>query len=832
MGTKESYVQRLLRSLAVAGLASAIILPTNPLGRAALVNAPGKSSNSVASLQHLELRTRMRGAHDVLPLTFEKNVGQSDSQTKFLARGQGHTFYFTDADTLLIAESSNDQDRLSTARGSRSLPRMKLLGASSQAEIVGVDESPGKSNYFIGDDPKRWLADVPTYAAISRRGVYPGIDVIYHGNRTEIEYDFVIAPGADAGLIKIATEGTESLRLAADGDLVLQTTNGEIRQHKPVVYQEVGGMHISISCRYLLEGNEVGFDLGNYDPCLPLVIDPVLSYSTYLGGSTRDEGNGIAVDSMGNVYVAGYTNSANFPMVTTSQVARGDCSPCGNVFVTKLNATGTASVYTTILGGSHAEVATGITVDSSGNAYVIGNTFSRDFPTTAGAFQKAQKGPTDVFVAKLNATGNGLIYSTFIGGSSDDGGSSIAVDSLGNASITGSTYSSDFPTTPDAFQSSRGAAEPSFSDAFVTKLNPEGTELIFSTYLSGRGNNRGTSIASDPSGNVYVTGKAGAGFPTTVGVFQPNLQGGNDAFVAKLSSPDGALVYSTYLGGSSGLPDGVPCAGCVGCCPFGEVGSGIAVDSVGNAYVTGGTSSDDFPSTAGAFRADLNSTSTLFVTKLNPGGTALIYSAMGIGGTAIALDSSGSAYVMGTTTLDTIPVLSAFQRRRKGGTDAYIAKLDSTGSTLVYASYLGGSEDDFGNAIAVDAYGNAYVTGNTVSVNFRTRNALQANYGGLSGGTGSEVGDAFVAKIALPRIIAASVRGRKLFVIGENFDEGAAILVDGQEQKTLNDEQTPDARLIGKKAGRKILPGQRVILQVRNSDSTLSAEFSFTRPLD
>jgi hypothetical protein len=797
---------------------------------------------------------KVKSIYDQLPLALEANHGQIDPEVKFFSSGGVFILQLGSGGALLTfpADKNRDAEHALNSKAINHSLRLELKGANPAPEIIGEERLQSLTNYFVGSDPQHWQPAVDNYGKVRYKNAYPGIDVVYYGNQLTLEYDFIVSPGAVYRDIVMSFAGAESIAVDRTGALVLHTPLGEIRQHKPIAYQEVNGFRIDVASRYVIldetvsndcehsdqhelnrPGSLVRFDVDQYDPALPLVIDPVLSYSSYLGGNTRDEASAVAVDSSGNVYIAGYTNSTNFPMITKSQVSSGDCPPCGNVFVTKINSSGTAVVYTTIVGGSLSEDAKGISVDSLGNAYISGYTFSQDFPVTDGAFQthkRSAQDSVDIFVTKLNPSGNNLVFSTYLGGSRNNQATAIAVTPAGDSYITGYTYSDDFPTTPNAFQASRGGNNPFYSDAFVTKLNPHGSGLSYSTYLGGSGMDRGNSIAVDSSGNAYVTGKAGAGYPTTVGAFQPEMRGGNDAFVTKLRSEDGALVYSTYLGGTSGLPDGVVCP--PENCPFGDEGLGIALDSLGNVYVTGATSSDDFPSTQGSFNADLKSSSTLFVAKVNVEGNALVYSAIGIGGVSVAVDQTGSAYVTGTTLLDTIPILNAFQSKRKGGVDAYVAKLEPNGSVLNYCSYLGGGGNDFASAIAVDAYGNAYVTGYTASENFKLRNAFQPIFGGQSGGTGSVNGDAFVAKIALPRIINVSVSGKKLFVTGENFDDGAVILVNGQKQKTANDEQRPDSLLIGKKAARQILPGQSVDLQVRNSDGTLSAEFVFKRPIE
>jgi hypothetical protein len=537
----------------------------------------------------------------------------------------------------------------------------------------------------------------------------------------------------------------------AQGDLVLQTTVGPIRQRKPVIYQEVDGVRKDIPGGYVLKGeHQVGFKLAAYDASQALVIDPVLSYSTYLGGSGEDRDPAIAVDAAGNAYVTGHTESTDFPTTAGAFQTTFGGGPFngGDAFVTKLNATGSALVYSTYLGGSGGDSGRGIAVDTAGNAYVTGYTASTNFPTTAGAFQTTRGGfLMDAFVTKLNPTGSALVYSTLLGGSDLDSGEGIVVDAAGNAYVAGGTSSTDFPTTAGAFQTTFGGGANQGGDAFVTELNPTGSALVYSTYLGGSGGDSAASIAVDADGNAYVTGRTlSTNFPTTAAAFQPTFGGGvccgGDAFVTKLNPTGSApLVYSTYLGGSDY-----------------DIGTGIALDTLGNAYVTGTTLSTDFPTTAGAFQATYGGGGDAFVTKLNPTGWALYSTYLGgsggDSGRGIAVDAAGNAYVTGSTTSTNFPTTAgALQTTFTGGvspyggyfTDAFVTQLNPTGSApLVYSTYLGGGGDDVGNAIALDTLPNpnVYVTGYTFSPNFPiTTGAFQTMH------VGGDRLDVFVAKI-------------------------------------------------------------------------------------
>src|SRR2546425_1653009 len=460
-----------------------------------------------------------------LPLSFEANHGQTDRQVKFLSRGSGYSLFLTSNETVLSLSKPAmpaAQHRIDTVAMGQEVAenkaitttvlRMRLVGANPAAEISGLEELPGKSNYFIGNDPKEWRTNVPNYARVKYRNVYPGVDLLYYGNQRQLEYDFVVRPGADPSRIVLGVQGADRLEVDAQGDLVLDTAVGPIHQRKPVIYQEIDGDKKEIAGAYVLTGrHQVGFRVAAYDASQPLVIDPVLVYSTFLGGSGLDQGFGIAVDATGNAYVTGVTVSIPFPTVTGAfQTTSGGSQ---DVFVTKLNPAGSALVYSTYIGGSGDDGGLGIAVDSLGNAYVTGFTTSTNFPTTVAAFQTTLRGLSAAFVTKLNPTGSGLVYSTYLGGSSHDpgvgfdggpspeNGRGIAVDSLGNAYVLGRTHSSDFPTTPGAFQTNIGGCR----NAYVTIDGLTGSTGIYSTYLGGSDMDKDFGIAVDALFNAYVT---------------------------------------------------------------------------------------------------------------------------------------------------------------------------------------------------------------------------------------------------------------------------------------------------------------------------------------
>ena len=680
-----------------------------------------------------------------LPLTFEANQGQTDARVDFLARGQGYTLFLTPNEAVFALTAQRGGSKRSgngrepdAPQSSGSVMRMQLVGGASDPEVQGLEELPGKIHYFRGNDPAHWRTNVRAYQRVKYTSVYPGVDLIYYGRPQQLEYDFIVAPGADPSAIELAFTGVAETTVNARGDLELRTTGGPLRFQRPVIYQSDGERRLIVDGEYVRKSPRViGFRVGAYDRTRPLIVDPVLSYSTYLGGSHSDEGGGIAVDAQGAAYVTGFTASSDFPTANALQPTHGNdpvTPTSGDALVAKLTPDGMALAYATYLGGNDEDNGFGIAVDSSGAAYISGSTRSTDFPT-ARALQVAKNGGVDAFVAKLSADGSQLIYSTYLGGSNDErlpvqgfGRVAIAVDSAGAAYVAGTTLSPDFPTT-DAFQPECVGA---LVNAFVAKLTPDGSALAYSTFLGGSSRDGGEAIAVDALGAAYVTGVTeSTDFPTANPV-QSFMSGGSDAFVAKLA-PDGrSLIYSTHLGGSST-----------------DLGLGIATDLGGAAYVTGVTLSSDFPKVNPlrpvAGRA--------FVVKLPPEGGALMY-ATPLGGSvfeeglSITVDTAGAAYVSGWTASPDFPTIDPVQAVFGGSSDVFVAKLRPDGAALVYSTYLGGSDvDGFGGAvIAIDLAGAAYVAGTTTSPDFPTVRPLQANLAGLPG-SGLILRDAFVAKL-------------------------------------------------------------------------------------
>ena len=694
--------------------------------------------------------------YGALPLSFELNQGQTNPQVRFLARSGGYVLFLTATEAVMALhnpaahkkgkenrESRNGTDDKESgknvAQPPRRIVRMKLEGANPDPRIEGLEQLPTTSNYFAGADPAAWHTNVASFTRVRYTQIYPGIDMVYYGNQRRLEYDFVVAPGCNPDIIKMAFGGINDFEIDRMGDLLLRTEQGNIRQSKPVAYQEANGVREEVSVSYVPIGvKRVGFHVGAYDHTRPLIIDPVLTYSTYLGGSGFDQGYAIAIDSLGNAYVTGQTAAIDFPITPGAfQTNYGG----GDAFVAKLNPSGSALVYSTYLNGASGN---GIAVDSAGNAYVTGDAGTTNFPTTAGAFQTSPMG-FDTFVTKLNAAGSALVYSARFGGNLDDFGRGIALDSAGAAYITGWTVcrsaNCTFPTV-NAFQPTYAGGN---NDAFVVKINSNGSALVYSTYLGGGKiingeNDWGEAIAVDSAGSAYVTGYTfSPDFPVTANAFD-TARAGLDAFITKFT-PDGAsLVYSTFLGGAGR-----------------EQGQGIAVDADGNAYVTGITESSDspftsvnegFPVTPGAFQ--IKGSFDAFVSKLNATGSALVFSTY-LGGSAgvdrgwaIALDGSGNAYVTGDTASSNFPISNSIQATYGGGSsDAFVTKLNATGSGLVYSTFLGGNLTDEGRGLAANRSGDAHVTGNTSSGNFPTANPVQVN----NGGGINNHDDAFVLKI-------------------------------------------------------------------------------------
>ncbi len=707
-----------------------------------------------------------------------------------MARGNGYTVFLTSGDAVLsIASGARSSSRPKEVMEHR-LPgyslktkklirrrqpltdrkpasvaslRMHLLDGNDHALIAGEGLLASQVNYFIGNDPHKWFKGISEYARVSYKDVYPGVDLAYHGHENQLEFDFIVAPGADPNPISVSFNGASRTSTDEAGNLALTTAVGDLMLHKPVAYQEHDGIRTPVEAKFVLQSNHVRFELGSYDRNRQLVIDPQLSYASYLGGNAEDAGFGVAVDGSLSSYVTGHSNS-------TSGFPGGNPSNGGfDAFVLKINADGSRG-YTTFVGGSGDELGTSIAVESAGAAYVAGITTSTDFPATGGAQSTAGSpsgstcpgggsgsGPcTDAFAFKLDATG-ALVYGTYLGGNDFDDAYGIAIDGSGHAYVTGDTYSANFPTANALFASlNNGAGVNGSSDGFAAEISADGSSFVYSTYLGGTLTDASNAIAVDSSGNAYVAGET---FSPDFDVTNSSVCGtdGNcnfdgsfyyfDAFVTKISPLGASIAYSTFLGGSSD-----------------DSAFGIAIDGADNVYITGYTTDDnpaaatgDFPVTGGVFQqnygggsGNANAGSNGFVAKIIPSTNTLSYSSYLGGSTAdvgigIGVDSSNpaNAYITGTTLSTDFPVVGSFQATLSGNSDAFVSEVNPTATGLTYSSYLGGTGDEnfdasnssfYGGAIAVEATsGTVHLTGSTTSsagFPVTAGTAIQSSYGG------------------------------------------------------------------------------------------------------
>ncbi len=761
MSLLSSPVRRLV-SLALVLVTVCSVLTSGLLkAPAAAASAAGGPERPAPADATEAVRARAARAYGELPLQFEGNRGQADPRFDFVTRAGGYSALLSSTEAVFAL---HDSDASRTAALS-----MRIVGAK-RVPATGEEKQPGRVNYFKGGVTGKRVTNVPTYSRVSYRSVYKGVDLVYYGNGRALEYDFRVAPGADSGRIMLEFGGHDRLEVEAAGDLLISKGSSSVRMHAPVLYQEADGARRPVAGRYVRAGaNRVGFEVGEYDRTRPLVIDPVLGYSSFLGGANGDRGFDIQVDAAGNAYVTGSTFSPNFPTTAGAiQKQFGSTDFSSDAFVTKINASGTAA-FSTYLGGSKSDFVRTFALGPGGILYLTGGTSSTDFPTTAGAYKTATT-EHDFFVTKLSAAGDALLYSTYFGA----GGiqtAHIAVDAAGDIYLAGVTSRfRGFPITADAFQKTQptfvGTNFLSSDSGFVSKLHPGGggaSDLVYSSYLGGNGGEYGGWIKVGPGGFVYVAGvTASTDFPTTADAVQPapsttdaaarNAAGLSDVFLVKMDlriPGAGGLVYSTYLGGAGN-----------------ETSEGMVLDRAGNVYLAGRTTSGDFPTTRNALQPSPAGAADAYVAKLNlsrAGKAGLIYSTY-LGGSAddsggdIAVDAAGNAYVTGDTRSTNLPVtVGAFQPSIGGisdvfnapGGDAFVAKLNAAGTALVYFSYLGGSGGDGAGGIALDPKGNAYITGYTFSNNFPlSANALQATHGGSF--------DAYVARVDNPSSFAAA----------------------------------------------------------------------------
>jgi MYXO-CTERM domain-containing protein len=619
-------------------------------------------------------------------LAFEANLGQFEPEVQFAARGAGYALWLTGGGATL------------------SLANDLVLGLSVRgkaAALVPSQRLVARASYFRGNDPSTWVTGAPRFASVAYVGAGSGIDLVYRGDEGRLEYDFIVASGASVDDAVLDVTGADGLSVDSDGALLLGTRQGVLRQLPPVVYQDgLDGSRQRIAGAYrILDATRVAFTVGAYDPSRRLVIDPVLLYGTYLGGSSFDQANAVALDASGDVYVAGFTSSPNFP--TTRGAAQGKIGGSIDAFVAELDPTGKTLLYATYLGGMLEDSAKAIAVDASGNAFITGQTQSTDFPTAGRPYQPANAGAGNAFVAKLARNGESLVYSTYLGGMGFDSAAAIALDSLGDAYVAGYTQSPDFPTM-NPFESSLMGAQ----NAFLAELSPDGSSLLAGTYFGGEVDDAANALTLDASGDVWVAGYTqstwqSSDFPNKH-PFQENLAGPQNAFVAEFSAGVGALDAMTLLGGS-----------------VQDSANALAVDATGNVYLAGATSSPDFP-TAEAFHATLEGSEDAFVTKLSNDLSSLVYSTFlgGSGddvGAALGVAPSGEAFVAGQTGSSNFPLVGAFQTSNEAASspqgNAFLSIFEASGRRLAGSTYLGGTGGASAHALALTGTSTVWVAG-------------------------------------------------------------------------------------------------------------------------
>ena len=743
----------LTASCGIAGLAAVLAFGLSMPGNRTLRRAPQHHNGSLqakvvatpsqASVQKVGVLNH----YGQLPLAFEPANTASNSDAKYLTRGSGYALFLANQQAVLELRGPSK---------SASIVRMELAGANKTAAFSALEPLPGKSNYFIGNDPAKWRTNVPQYRKVLESNVYAGVDLIYYGTQGKLEYDFDVAPGADPSVIQLAFHAAAGPRIDAQGELILTSASGEVRLRKPVAYQEVAGERRPVAVSYTKKGRDrITFQVAEYNSSLPLVIDPILIYSTYLGGSNIDTANGIAVAPDNTAFIAGSTFSTDFPTVHALQAnAGGGPDFPQDAFVAKISSDGSTLLYATYLGGENQDAANGIAVDNFGDAYVVGYTLSPHFPVLTGSFETLCGGDgqcgqkfsggflvSNAFVSELNPAGSALIYSTFFGVFENVVGQAIAVDSNGNAYITGRTTDNFFTTVippPPPFPITANAFQPTFGggsdNAFVAVIDATGKSLSYSSYLGGGTEDIGYGIAVDGNADAFVTGLTySPDFPTSAGALQTAYGGAGDAFVTKVStgrSGAASLAYSTYLGGA-GL----------------DRGNAIAIDAAGNAYITGLTNSSSFGFSPSGVQPAYAGQGDAFVSALTPAGALSYFTYLGgthaDEGDGIAVDATGDVYITGTTASVNFPTAGAvFQPAYGGGnTDSFVAKIGPGGTPLVYSSYLGGTNAELATGVAIDTSGSAYVTGQTCSQDFPLSNPLQAVPGGNC--------DAYIAKVAV-----------------------------------------------------------------------------------
>jgi hypothetical protein len=733
------------------------VLPAFLLASLLCVHQPMRAQNATAtapssSQPNSGEKARVMEAYGKLPLSFESAADGKPGD--YVARTGGASAMLMGRQMTLTLQSPSPM-RTSEKPSDSAIPltlHVELEGANESAQANAIGELAGKSNYFTGSDPKLWRTEVPTYSKIEYADIYPGIDLIYYGNRSgRLEHDFLVKPGANPATVQMRFDGAESAQLLPNGDLQIGLKNSKDGETatllRPIVYQRIDGRRVEIPAEYTVSSDrKIQFKLGSYDPSKELIIDPILDYSTFLGGGILNGAYAVAVDSGGNAYIVGHSNGF---VPTTKGSYDPDCDDCSAAFVAKLNPTGTAVIYSTYLTGSNYTQANAVAVDSTGAAYVGGISDGGGYPVTKDAIQTKYGGAfSNGFVTKLNPAGSELDYSTYLGGDGPstcytesvgaqaDQVTAIAIDKSGDAYVTGCSSSTNFPITKTTFEKTCSGCNAGYGSAFAAKLNPTGTELLYSTFLGGNGLDFGHGIAVDTYDNAYITGSTtSTNLKVTSGAYQKYIKanGAQNAFIVKLVSSGASADYYTYLGGNT--VDGA---------------YAIAVNDELAAYIAGYTSSDDFPTTKGAYQTschDCANFSTGFVTEINDTGNSLVFSTL-LGGSGddvlagIALDSKKDVFVTGLTQSTNFPVTGSAYKKTcsqcstdTGRGSAVFAELNPEGTGLTYSTYLGGSESENGTAVAVDSSGNAYIVGQATSADYPvSAGAVQASCSACSGG--------------------------------------------------------------------------------------------------
>ncbi len=698
-------------SLLVLGLLLLVYLPL----------AIGYKTSLPNSLVEKQPKVNKEKVYFQLPLAFEKNQGQADKQVSFLTHTKNQSVFFTPKEVVI---SIKENQITNSKEVEQDVLRMQLVGAK-EINPIALEPIAAKVNYLVGNTPENWQKNVSCYSKIKYKNVYPNIDMLYYGNQNTLEYDLILNPGGKLKDIKLYFQGAHDLNLDQQGNLVISLTQSKIYKHKPVVYQEINGHKELVECSYIIgKNNQVQFEVPSYDTNNTLVIDPVLTFSTYFGGTFTDEALAITTDFSDNIYIAGTAGFTDFPIIGNINQQKS-----GTAFLLKLDSNNNL-LYSTYFGGSGIDTITSLASDKLGNIYLTGETFSDDFPIVNAFQSKSNKG-SDAFISKISPDGSQILYSSYLGGNGNDIGNSITLDSLGNIYIVGSTFSNDFPLL--------NALQPNFTskrntrDGFITKLNALGNSLVYSTYLGGDDDDVARKIVVDSNGNAYVTGfTSSTNFPATALLAGTQVQQ-KDIFLTKINPEASKFVYSVYFGGSED-----------------DEANSLVIDSLGNVYLTGITKSANFPLNK-AIQANYNGNQDGFITKLNQQGNSISFSTF-LGGQGfdeindIIMDKDKNIYLAGSTTSSDFPVLNAFQsilqaQNSDSSQDSFVTKINTDTNSVVFSTYFGGDDNDKANAIGLNSKGDIYLAGKTKSKNLPLIRPLQRTIK-------SSFEDIFIARIS------------------------------------------------------------------------------------